>query len=132
MFRLIKKDDMGNAPIEEYGVTANEEYKRGEALKFANGKLTKCGATDKPEFIALADYTATANDINNLAVHRVNNNMIFETSNQVAVIAKVGDKVTLHTDGMQITSTTTSGVAELIYISDEALEKTGQVVHVRF
>ena len=41
--------------------------------------------------------------------------MMFQTTFQVAAASiKLGDKVTLHTDGLQVTATTTGGVAEVV------------------
>ena len=46
---------------------------------------------------------------------------------------KKGDKVTLHaSDGLQVTATKTSGVAEVIDFDDVAASGTGGEVYVRF
>ena len=42
---------------------------------------------------------------------------------------KLGDKVTLHTDGLQVTATTASGVAEVVGMDGTA---AGDRVRVRF
>ena len=41
----------------------------------------------------------------------------------------IGSKVTLHTDGLQVTGTTASGVAEVVYMDGTA---AGDMCRVRF
>ena len=112
MFKLIKIENARmNVPEPVFHeATASEAIAVGEALVLASGKLTKCGATAKPEFIAMGKLAA--NDANRkVAVCRVESNQVYEVPVTAAPTAlKVGDKVTLHTDGLQITATTTNGV----------------------
>ena len=64
---------------------------------------------------------------------RVNKDMIFETTFAAAATSvKLGSKVTLHTDGLQVTATTTNGVAEIVDFDDKAKSGAGGTVHVRF
>ena len=61
---------------------------------------------------------------------RVLPDMMFETTFQAAASSvKLGDKVTLHTDGLQVTATTASGVAEVVGMDGTA---AGDRVRVRF
>ena len=56
--------------------------------------------------------------------------IVFETTAQAALTAvKPGDRVTLHTDGLQVTATTASGVAEIVQKDADA---AGSRVRVRF
>ena len=56
--------------------------------------------------------------------------MIYETISSAAFTSiKQGQKVTLATDGMKVTATTTDGVAEVVDIADTA---AGGKVYVRF
>lgn len=128
MFKLIKKDDMGDAPIFLLPTTAEETYSEGEALVLTSGKLTKCGATASPTHIALKPYFAPATGNLDLPVIRVSSNHVYETTTQDILTAVVGDKVTLHTDGLKVTTTTTSGVAEIVAIEGTA---AGSKVQVR-
>lgn len=99
----------------EFPTTPNETYVYGEALKLVNGLLTKCGATDKPEYIAGTNYTAPATGNKALAVSPVMPSYEYETTFAAdATAINAGSKVTLHTDGGQITATTTSGVAYIV------------------
>lgn len=112
MFKLIKIENARmNVPEPVfYEVTASEAVTMGEALVLASGKLTKCGATVKPEFIAMADCAADATK-RLIPVARVEANQLYEVPVQAAPTSLVeGSKVTLHTDGLQVTATTTSGV----------------------
>lgn len=112
MFKLIKIENARmNVPEPVFHeVTASEAVTMGEALVLASGKLTKCGATVKPEFIAMADCAADATK-RLIPVARVEANQLYEVPVQAAPTSLVeGSKVTLHTDGLQVTATTTSGV----------------------
>lgn len=116
MFRLMKIENARiNVPEPEYlDVTAAEAVSEGEALVLASGKLTKCGATAAPEFIAMASLSADATK-RTIAVCRVEKNQVYEVPVTAAPTSlKVGDKVTLNTDGLQVTATTTSGVVTIV------------------
>ena len=74
------------------------------------------------------EATLTAGDI--LPVIRVLPDMIFATTWSVAASSvHIGDKVTLSADGLQVTATTTSGVAEVVGMDGTA---AGDTVYVRF
>lgn len=112
MFKLLKIENAReNVPSPVFlDVTASEAVAMGEALVLSGGTLTKCGATTAPAFIAMADLTAAAAK-RTIPVARVASNQIYEVPVSAAPTSlKVGDKVTLHTDGLQVTATTTSGV----------------------
>ena len=99
----------------------------GEALVLTDGKLVKCGATAKPAFIALADGDANAE----IAVGRVESNQIYEVPVSAAPTAlTVGSKVTLGADGLTVTATTTSGVAEIVDLNGATA--SGDIIVVRF
>ena len=112
MFKLIKIENARmNVPEPVFHeVKASEAVQLGEALVLTSGKLTKCGATVKPEFIAMADCAAAATD-RIIPVARVEANQLYEVPITAAPSSLAeGSKVTLHTAGMQVTATTTSGV----------------------
>ena len=116
MFRLMKIENARiNVPEPEYlDVTAAEAVSEGEALVLTSGKLTKCGATVAPQFIAMASLSADA-EKRTIAVCRVEKNQVYEVPVTAAPTSlKVGDKVTLNTDGLQVTATTTSGVVTIV------------------
>lgn len=105
--------------------------KVGMALVQSSGNLAIATGTTKPTYISMVDKDSacTAGDI--IPVIRVDSGIIFETTNSASLSGvNVGQKVTLHaSSGMQITATTTSGVAELVYKEADA---SGSVCRVRF
>lgn len=120
----------GKTPIQkELEATAAESFTLGEALVLSSGKATKCGATTKPEFISMnKDFTAASGD--KIVVQVIEDDMEFKTTfAATATSIKVGDKVTLHTDGAQATATTSSGVAEVV---DKLGSASGSEVIVKF
>lgn len=116
MFRLLKIENARmNVPEPEYlDVTDAEAVDEGEALVLTSGKLTKCGATAAPQYIAMGVKTA-ADTSRTLPVCRVEKNQVYAVPVTAAPSALVaGSKVTLHTDGLQVTATTTSGVVTVV------------------
>ena len=109
--------------------TTSETYKVGETLKTSSdGKLTKASGTDVPEYVCSADYVAPASNAGDLPVTEINGGQIYRVPLQAAGTSlKVGDKVTIHTDGLQVTATTTSGVAEIVKIEGTAVGNYVQV-----
>lgn len=104
--------------------------KVGQALVMKNGNLAICGATEKPTYICMTERKAPVKEGEMIPVIRTNDEIIFATTNQADFAAvKLGEKVTLHTDGMQVTATKASGVAEVVYIGGNAV---GSEIHVRF
>lgn len=130
MFEPCKRNALTDALV-YLPVTGAEAVALGEALVLSSGKLTKCGATATPTFIAMGSCTgaeATAGKL--LPALRVSKEVIYETKLSVdyAGIA-AGAKVTLSSDGLAVTATTTSGVAEIV---DWDGKSAGDRVHVRF
>ena len=115
MFKLLKIENARmNVPEPVFHeATADEAVSIGEALVLTNGKLTKCSATAKPQFIAIGQLGASDAD-RRIAVCRVESNQVYEVPVTAAPTSlKTGDKVTIHTDGLQVTATTTSGVVTI-------------------
>lgn len=125
---LLQSMDVGQTPPIEYRqATAEEAVVLGEALvTAASGLLTKCGATAKPEFIAVG--SEDAQDM--VPVVRVQDYQIWRTELSAAGTAlKPGSKVTLSGDGLQVTATTESGVATIVDLEGTAV---GVGARVRF
>lgn len=125
---LLQSMDVGQTPPIEYRqATADEDVVLGEALVTAStGLLTKCGATAKPEFIAVGPQDEQ--DI--VPVVRVQDYQVWRTQLSAAGTSlKPGNKVTLETDGLRVTATTTSGVAAIVELEGTA---AGDGVRVRF
>jgi hypothetical protein len=106
----------GKHDYEYFLMTDNEAVTLGEALSQTSGRLTKCGATSTPEFIAMKTQSAETTSVTPIPVIRVTENQEWKnTSNATVASTLVGNKVTLHTDGLVVTATTGSGVFEISY-----------------
>ncbi len=131
MFNLLKIENARmNVPEPVFHeATDGEAISTGEALVLANGKLTKCAATTKPEFIAIGQLSAS-DASRKVAVCRVAPNQVYEVPVTAAPTSlKVGDKVTINTDGLQVTATTTSGVITIEALNGAAA--AGDTIVVR-
>lgn len=129
MFTVYSTDDGRNLPI-EYLPAGAITPKLGMALIQSGGNLALCTGAKAPTYISMIEKETvlTAGDI--IPVVRVGKDVIWKTVSSAAMTGiKLGDKVTVHTDGLQVTATTTDGVAEVVYIEDTA---AGGAVHVRF
>ena len=106
MFKIAKMRTLAERATEIYEPTADEAIVLGEALVLTDGLLAKCGATTTPEYIAMSAGTNKS-----IVVIRVLEEDIFETTFAAdASAVNEGSKVILHTDGLQVTATTASGV----------------------
>lgn len=128
-FKPHKTDVASTPPLEYYPGTAGEAFAVGEALVLSGGKLTKCAATTRPQFICLTEFTCTSAS-EDLACVRVLDHIVFGTAWSVSASSvRLGDKVTISADGLFATATTTSGVAEVVEIQGTA---AGDYCAVRF
>ena len=127
---LIHSVDDGHVPAWEYLPCAAITPKVGMALTFSSGNLTTAAGTVKPGYICMAEKSAacTAGDL--IPVIRVNGDIVFETVSSASMASiKPGDKVTIASDGLRVTATTTSGVAGVVEVLDSA---SGGAVRIRF
>lgn len=129
-FKVHSTDD-GRVPGIEYLPCGAITPKVGMALVQTSGNLAIATGANKPTYISMCERetACTAGDL--IPVMRVQPDMIFETIWSAAATAvKLGNKVTLHaSDGLQVTATTTDGVAEVVGIDGTAV---GDTVRVRF
>ena len=127
---LIQQVDGGRVPGIEYLPCGAITPKVGMALIQSGGNLAIATGSNVPTYVSMIEKEAacTAGDI--IPVIRVGKDMILETTFAAAATSiKLGDKVTLHTDGLQVTATTTNGVAEVVYMDGTA---SGSMCRVRF
>lgn len=127
MFDFVKSQIKPNSPDMIWKpTTTSETYKVGETLKTsATGTLTKCSGTDTPEYVCSADYVAPASNAKDIPVIEINPGQIYRVPLQAAGTSLVvGQKVTIHTDGLQVTATTADGVAEIVRIDGTAVGST--------
>ncbi len=127
---MLSRMLVGNTPPIVYMQPADgETYQVGEALKLASGKVTLCSGAVAPSHVCVGPV----DDNGVVPCVEVQKYMEFETTLGVApadsATVGVGDKVTLHTDGMQVTATKTGGVAEVTGIDGQTV---GSRVTVKF
>lgn len=129
MFIPHKTDD-GRIPPIEYLPCGAITPKLGLALVQANGNLAIASGSTKPTYLCMTERAAAVEAGTVIPVQRVSEDLIYETISSAAFTSiKQGQKVTLSTDGMKVTATTTDGVAEVVDIADTA---AGGKVYVRF
>ena len=126
----IQQVDGGRNPGHEYLPAGAILPKVGMALTMSGGKLAIASGTTAPSYVSMIERAEALTDGDVIPVMRVLPDMMFETTFQAAAAAiHPGDKVTLHTDGLQVTATTTGGVAEVVSMDGTA---AGSAVRVRF
>jgi hypothetical protein len=122
--------ECGRAEAHEYLPAAAITPKIGLALYQSSGKLAVASGTTKPTYICMCEKSAAVTAGTIIPVIRVEPDMVFETISSAAMTSiNLGDKVTIASDGLRVTATTTSGVAEVVAIDDTA---SGGTVRVRF
>lgn len=130
MFVQVKTDDGHVAPYEQFPCSAITP-KRGMAMILSSGKLAIATGSAEPEFICVEEHSAAVSAGDMVTVVRVDPQTEYETTLSAAGGSlNLGDKVTLHaSNGLQVTATTTNGVAEIVYMDGTA---SGDMVRVRF
>ena len=106
MFKLQRKGSAATEAVEYIEGTAAEAIAVGELLKLSSGKLTKASGTDAPEFVALGSGTGVI-----IPVKRIYEDEVYQTTLSASGTSlNIGDKVTVASDGLRATATTTNGV----------------------
>lgn len=122
MFRVHHRLTASVEPFEYFEKTAGEDIGAGEALVLNSGKLTKCGQEARPEFIAMGGE----NRHGLVPVIRVLATTVFAVPAQADQSALgAGSKVTLHTDGLQVTASSEGGVFTLMRVAKQGGECLG-------
>ena len=129
MFLIHSIDDGHDAPL-AYLPAGAITPKLGLALTQSSGLLAVASGTTRPSYICMTQRDAAVTSGTVIPVIRVGGDMIFETVFSASASSiKLGDKVTLASDGLRVTATTTSGVAEVVGMDGTA---SGSSVRVRF
>ncbi len=124
------KSDHGAVAPFEYLPASAITPKAGLALVLTNGLLAIAAGTTAPTYICMMDADAAVTAGTIIPVIRVDKGMIFETTfNLSAASIKLGNKVTLSANGLQVTNTTTNGVAEVVHMDGTT---SGSTCCVRF
>ena len=99
--------------------------KVGMALVQTSGNLALASGTTAPTYISMCERETACTAGELIPVVRVQKDIIFGVPAQAAMTSvKLGDKVTIHTDGLQVTATTASGVAEVVGMDGTAAGST--------
>lgn len=114
MFKFLKNEIGVSSPVVKEMPAAAATYNVGDALALdASGYVAKATGTTAPTYIAFGAGTLEAGEI--LAVHPVEAGDIYETTFSADGSAlKAGAKVTIATNGAQVTATTSGGIATLL------------------
>lgn len=129
MFRIHSTND-GRVPPIEYLPAGAITPKVGMALVQSSGNLAVASGTTKPTYISMCDRETAVTSGELIPVIRVEDGMILGTELSAAGTSlKLGGKVTIATDGLRVTATTTDGVAEIVAMNGTAV---GDEVLVRF
>ncbi len=129
MFRIYNTND-GHVPPMEYLPCSAITPKVGMALYQNGGNLALAAGTTKPTYISMCSRETAVESGEQIPVIRVEEGIIFGTELSAAGTSlKLGDKVTIATDGLRVSATTTDGVAEIVGMTGTA---SGSEVLVRF
>ena len=128
MFLNKKNQDGHVAPFEQLPCSAITP-KNGMAMVLSSGKLAIASGANKPEFICIEQHSAAVSAGDLVTVVRVEPDTDYETVLSASGALNIGDKVTLASDGLRVTATTASGVAEIVAMEGTA---SGDTVIVRF
>ena len=103
MFEFVRNNSGQNFPvIEQRPAKASQKYVPGMLLNFANGVMTP--ATTGPQYVCAEKYDAPATNPGEVSV----------AGAAEGKALKAGDKVTIHTDFLQVTATTASGIFTIL------------------
>ena len=121
----------GRVPAWEYLSCGAITPKIGMALYQSSGNLAIATGTTKPTYISMAEFGSALTAGTKIPVIKVLPGQVFECTNSASLSGvSVGQKVTLHaSNGLQVTGTTTSGVATIVAKNGDA---SGSRVLVRF
>lgn len=127
-FTVHTTDDGRNLPV-EYLPAGAITPKLGMALKQDGGKLVLAKGAEKPTYIAMTERKTACEAGEIIPVVRIGADVIWRTTASVNMSSvKLGDKVTISTDSMEVTATT-GGPAEIVGL--DGMEAGGMVL-IRF
>jgi hypothetical protein len=127
--QIINKES--NAPVAfKLPATASVAFKRGELVSIASGKVAKTAAKAKPTHITLQAHAADTNG-GEILVAMLTPETILETTFSAAPTSIVnGSVVTLATDNLSVTATTTDGVVTIFDMNGAAAKDDKVYVHI--
>ena len=121
----------GRVPPWKYMPAGAITPKIGLALYLSSGVFAVATGTQKPTHICMREESAAVSSGTIIPVIEIAPDIVFQTENQASLNGvNVGQAVTIHSDGMQVTATTSSGVATIV--EKTAGTGTGNRTLVRF
>lgn len=127
-FRVHKTDDGRNMP-HEYLPADGLTPQMGMALRLEGGKLVLAKGAEKPEYISMTERTEACKAGEIIPVIRAAADAEWEAEASAAMTGiKIGDKVTVSTDGLYVTATK-GGAAKVVGMEGTAV---GDRVFIRF
>lgn len=109
----IRTTDTYSKPFEILPCGNGTTYKIGQGLIISSGVAALATGTNKPQYICQENKTGVTGE--GVYAARVTEDMTLEAPLSAAgTDLTVGSLVTIATDGMRLTATTTNGVAEII------------------
>lgn len=127
-FKVYTTDDGRNMPL-EYLEAGKITPRVGMVLLQKGGKLDIAKGAEIPKYIAMTERATPCGDGEVIPVLRIGADVIWETAASADMAGvKPGDKVTISTDGLEITATT-GGAAEIVSMDGTGV---GSRVRVRF
>ena len=106
--------DGGYVPPFEYLPADGLTPAVGQALVLSAGKLTLASGATKPTHISMCQRDAACANGELIPVIAVNDAITFAVPSSVANTVAIGGKVTVSTDGLNVTATTEGGVATIV------------------
>lgn len=120
--------DDGHIPAWLYKPCGAITPKVGLALSYSSGKLGI--ASGKPEYICMREEGAAVTAGTMIPVIAVTDGIVFKTTNSAALTSvNDGTAVTIAANGLEVTATSTDGVATILGKSGTAV---GSDVYVKF
>lgn len=112
MFAFFRSLNYPNAPITEMKPASAGTYAVGQALVLSGGALATASGTTAPAYISAFAGTVAAGV--KIPVTPVNGQQWKVPVSAAPTALNAGDKVTIGSDGLTVTATTTSGVAKIV------------------
>lgn len=104
----------GRVPAFEHYPADGITPKVGMAMVLTTGKLAIASGTTKPTHICQCEKSEACADGELIPVVPVTDGITFAVPTSVANSVAIGSKVTIATDGLKVTATTTDGVATIV------------------
>lgn len=129
-FKFVKSISGENYPVQHtVATTASTAIPSDAAINMASGKAVLATGTTKPLYVSLGAVASSATPPET-PVQAIVPHHVYETTFAAdAASINEGDRVTIHTDGGQVTATTTNGIARVVRKFGNA---SGSRVWVRF